>query len=187
MSNQDDDEWLAMAAAGGDRAAFAQLLNRHYDRVFRIVCGVLRQPSDAEDVTQEIWAALPAKLRSWHGNAKFTSWLYRVAINAARDALRRRASRNRTVETYTELSALAEGETKDTQARLAWLSAALDTLPTDLRETAVLTLSEALSHAQAGDILGVAEGTIAWRMSEIRKHLKTLATSPKGRGWEITA
>jgi len=100
--------------------------------------------------------------------------------------LRRRATRHRATETYTELRELSEGETKDTQARLAWLGAALETLPADLRETAVLTLGEALSYARAGDVLGVAEGTVAWRMSQIKTHLKTLASSDTGRGWEVT-
>jgi RNA polymerase sigma-70 factor (ECF subfamily) len=184
MTDRDDDEWLAMAAAQGDRAAFSRLLGRHYDRVYRITYGVLRQTGDAEDLTQEIWAALPAKLRSWHGNAKFTSWLYRVALNAARDTLRRRASRARAVETYGELEQLDRDETRDTRARLDWLETALATLSEDLRATAVLTLSEEMTFAQAGDVLGVAEGTVAWRMSEIKKHLKTLVSAERGPGSE---
>ena len=63
MIKNDNDEELAMRAASGEAAAFRTLLNRHYDRVFRVVYGVLRNTSDAEDVTQEIWAALPSKLR----------------------------------------------------------------------------------------------------------------------------
>ena len=62
MKKNDSDEDLAACAASGEAAAFRELLNRHYDRVFRVVYSVLRNTSDAEDVTQEIWAALPAKL-----------------------------------------------------------------------------------------------------------------------------
>ncbi len=84
------DEDLAARAALGDGAAFRTLLGRHYDRVFRIVYSVVRNQSEAEDVTQEIWAGLPKKLRNWRAEAKLTSWLYRVALNAAKDSLRLR-------------------------------------------------------------------------------------------------
>ncbi len=169
------DEDLAARAARGDRTAFRTLLERHYDRVFRTVYSVLRHRSDAEDVTQEIWAAMPRKLQSWRGDAQLTSWLHRIAINAARDALRRAATRTRTTAAFTEVDALSRGADADTHDRLAWLQTALGTLSDDLRMTAALTLSDDMTHAQAADVLGVAEGTIAWRMSEIRKQLRSLA------------
>ena len=58
MIKTDDDQEMALGAASGDAAAFRLLLDRHYDRVFRVVYSVLRDQSDAEDITQEIWAAL---------------------------------------------------------------------------------------------------------------------------------
>ena len=60
-------------------------------------------------------------------------------------------------------------------------------LSDDLRETAALTLGGEMNFAQAGEILGVAEGTIAWRMSEIKKRLKTLASKDSGLGQEALA
>ena len=72
MSKTCDDEDLATQAAAGDGAAFHSLLQRHYDRVFRVVYSVVRDQSDAEDITQEVWAALPSKLRRW------TSWAFRA-------------------------------------------------------------------------------------------------------------
>ena len=74
------DEDLAARAAAGDGAAFRELLQRHYDRVFRVVFSVLRNQSDAEDITQEIWAAMPSKLKRWRGDAKLTSWLHRICL-----------------------------------------------------------------------------------------------------------
>ncbi|NNE57767.1 MAG: sigma-70 family RNA polymerase sigma factor [Hellea sp.] len=187
MSKNDDDESLASKAASGDAAAFKILLGRHYDRVFRIVYSVVHNQSEAEDVTQEIWAALPKKLKKWRGDAKLTSWLYRITLNAAKDSLRRSASRARTVETYVEVEAMARAESLERQNRLTWLHAALETLSDDLRETAALTLGEEMNFAQAADCLGVAEGTVAWRMSEIRKRLKTLASKDGGIGKEALA
>lgn len=174
------NETLAARAASGEAAAFRELLGLHYDRVFRIVYSVLGDKSDAEDVTQEIWAAMPAKLRQWRGDAKLTSWLHRIALNAAKDNLRRKASQMRTAQDYADMENLSRGESADTQKRLTWLQSALATLSDELRETAALTLGEDMNFAQAAEILGIAEGTVAWRMSEIRRRLKLLATQQNG-------
>ena len=187
MTKQNCDEALASQAAAGDATAFRRLLDRHYDRVFRVVFSVVRHQNDAEDITQEIWAAMPKKLRSWRGDAKLTSWLHRIAVNAAKDALRRSATQARTTAGYAEIRSLREEDTKDTQERLSWLNAALDTLSDDLRETAALPLGEDMNFAQAADVLGIAEGTVAWRMSEIRKRLKTLASRDGNKGKEAWA
>ena len=108
-----NDQHLAAQAASGDAAAFGLLLERHYDRVFRVVYSVLRHQSDAEDVTQEIWAALPKKLRQWRGDAKISSWLHRIALNAAKDSLRRAATQSRITAGYAELEILSREETAD--------------------------------------------------------------------------
>ena len=187
MKKTDTDETLAAQAATGDAEAFRSLLHRHYDRVFRVVYSVTQNQSDAEDITQEIWAAMPGKLRNWRGEAKVTSWLHRIAINAAKDALRRSATRSRTTAGFVEVDALARGEAADTERRLSWLQMALETLSVDLRATAALTLGEQMNFAEAAEALGVAEGTVAWRMSEIRRRLKTLAAKDNGFDQEALA
>jgi RNA polymerase sigma-70 factor (ECF subfamily) len=92
------DEDLARAAADGDGAAFAALLERHYDRLFALAWRLTGQKAEAEDLTQDICLALPAKLGGYRGAAKFTTWLYRVAVNAAHDRRRRAASRARAAD-----------------------------------------------------------------------------------------
>jgi len=62
MKHKLDSEALMTRAASGDAAAFRSLLDTHYDRVFRVVYSVVRNQSDAEDITQDIWASLPAAL-----------------------------------------------------------------------------------------------------------------------------
>jgi len=187
MKHKLDSEALMTRAASGDAAAFRSLLDTHYDRVFRVVYSVVRNQSDAEDITQDIWASLPAKLRHWRGEAKVTSWLHRIALNAAKDALRKTATRARITAGYAEMEALSRGETEDTHARLSWLQSALSTLSEDLRATAALTLGEQMNFAEAAEVLGIAEGTVAWRMSEIRRRLKTLASKDNGLGQEALA
>ena len=176
MSGMDDED-LAARSAQGDGGAFNALLRRHYDRVYRVALGILRNTAEAEDVTQEIWTALPKKLRNWRGEARFTTWLHTVTLNASRDTLRRAATRSRTTAGFAEVDGLLRGEAADTEARLHWLRVALESLSDELRETAALVLGDDMNHAQAAEVLGIAEGTVAWRMSEIRKKLKDLAQS----------
>ncbi len=89
------DENLAHAAAEGDGDAFALLLERHYDGVFRLAFRLMGARDQAEDLTQDVCAALPAKISSYRGAARFTTWLWRVVVNAAHDRRRRAATHAR--------------------------------------------------------------------------------------------
>lgn len=170
-----DDDALAARAAEGDREAFRALVERHYDRVYRILLALLANAADAEDATQEIWAALPARLGGWRGEARFTTWLHQIALNAGRDALRRSGARSRAAARFAESDSLARADAHDASQRRRWLEAALQQLDPALRETAALVLADGMAHAEAAAILGVAESTVSWRMSEIRKRLRALA------------
>lgn len=165
------DEDLATQAASGDGAAFGVLLDRHYDRLFAFCFRLTGSRADAEDLTQDICAVLPSKLRSYQGRAKVTTWLYRVAVNAAHDRRRRQATYARATDGWGNweigrVADIAEGADKS-----VWLSTAMATLTDDLRDTLALILDDA-THAQAAEVLGVSEGTISWRISEAKKRLK---------------
>ena len=176
----DMDGSLATRAAAGDREAFAALLERHYDRIFRLGARVLGDADEAADLAQDVCIALPAKLASYRGNSKFTTWLYRVVVNAARDALRRRATRRRGEQGFAEFDALERDRRVAQACESSWLRAALGQLPEELRATLVLVIEEGLRHAEAGDVLGVSESTVSWRMHEIRKRLRVLAENEEG-------
>ncbi|AXS42449.1 RNA polymerase sigma factor [Breoghania sp. L-A4] len=169
-----DDNALARRAADGDGEAFQHLLERHYDTVYRLAYRFTGVRPDAEDLAQDICIALPAKLRSFKGEARFTTWLYRVVVNAARDRHRSGVNAARAHRAYGEMAELARGEATQAARELAWLYDALERIGGDLRETAILVLAEDLSHAQAAEILMVKESTVSWRMHELRKKLKAL-------------
>ena len=82
---ESSDEILVNRAQTGDAVAFGQLLERHYDMIQRLGYRILGSQSLAEDLAQEVCCALPHKLGSFRGDAKFTTWLYRVTMNAAKD------------------------------------------------------------------------------------------------------
>lgn len=169
------DETLAQAARSGDRAAFGVLIQRHYDRVFRLAWRLSGSKADAEDLAQDICAALPAKLANWRGEARFTTWLYRVVMNAAHDQRRRASVRARAADGWGDWEIARQDEMLTEQTRMDWLTRAMSRLPPELRDTVALTLGEELTQAEAAAVLGLSEGTVAWRMSEVKKRLKQMA------------
>ena len=168
------DEDLALAAAGGDRQAFASLLSRHYDRLFRLCFRLTGRPADAEDLTQDICLALPAKIGGFRGTARFSTWLYRVAVNAAHDQRRRAAARARAATGWGDWEINRQAANAETAQNLDWLTHAMASLPDDLRDTAALTMGDEMTQAQAAEVLNISEGTVAWRLSEIRKRLRAM-------------
>lgn len=171
----DDDTELALRAGKGDRTAFASLLSRHYDQIYRLAFRILGNRAEAEDLAQETCLALPRKIAGFRGEARFSTWLYRVTLNAARDQLRRKAAQTRAAGHWGSVEVLLREDAQQRQTENEWLTAALSRLSDDLRETVALVLGEELSHAAAGQVLGISEGTVSWRMSEVRKSLKRMA------------
>ncbi|WP_170222774.1 RNA polymerase sigma factor [Marimonas lutisalis] len=167
------DESLAKAAADGDGKAFSLLLERHYDRLFRLAFRLTGVRSEAEDLTQDICAALPAKLSAFHAQARFTTWLYRVAVNAAHDRRRRAATRARHNDGWGDWEANRRAANAETAEALDWLTQAMRALSDDQRDTLALVLDD-MTHAEAAQVLGISEGTVSWRISEAKKQLRAL-------------
>lgn len=165
------DEDLALAAAGGDAQAYQLLLTRVYDRLFALCFRLTGTQAEAEDLTQDICLALPGKLSGYRAQAKVTTWLYRVAVNAATDRRRRAASYARATGGWGDWEVDRQAGVKERADANAWLYAAIAALKPDLRDTLALVLDD-LTHAEAADILGVTEGTISWRVSEAKTRLR---------------
>lgn len=175
MLTKPGDNALALAAAGGDGQAFERLLAKHYPMVFRLGCRLLGNQTDAEDLAQDVAMGLARKIRSFRGDAQFSTWLYRLVVNAAHDRHRKSARQSRLTQDFAEVDDLRRAGDAARVAEAEWLTMALEVLPPDLRATAVLILEEELTQGQAAEVLGIAEGTVAWRMAEVKKRLKALA------------
>ncbi len=165
------DEDLAISAARGDRAAFSALLDRCYDRMFHLAFRLTGSRAEAEDLTQDICAALPAKIARFDARARFTTWLYRVVVNAAHDRRRKQATHLRAADGWGIWELARREADAETAQRVDWLTDAMGSLADDLRDTLALVLDD-MTHAQAAEILGVSEGTISWRMSEVKRKLR---------------
>ena len=133
-----------------------------------------RNAEDAEDIAQDVCLGLAHKLRSFRGQSRFTTWLYRVVVNACRDHARKQKSSQTLQANYAVFREHDEADQRHDANRLDWLNQAVASLEPKLRETAILVLAEDLSHGEAAEALGCAESTVSWRMHEIRKKLKTL-------------
>ena len=86
-----DEVQLVERARAGDLEAFEELLGRHQQRVMRVVLSILKEPMDAEEVAQDVFLTVFEKIDHFRGDSSFSTWLHRVAVNAA--LMRRRKSK----------------------------------------------------------------------------------------------
>ena len=100
-----------------------------------------------------------------------TTWLYRVVVNAAHDRRRRRATHAKAASGWGEWELNRKSANAETAEQIDWLTTAMSALPDDLRDTLALVLDD-MTHRDAATILGVSEGTVSWRISEAKKHLR---------------
>lgn len=167
----DPDVGLVSAAAGGDRAAFAELLERHYDRIHGLAWQLTGTRADADDIAQDVCCRLVEKIADFRGEAKFGTWLAGITFNACRDLRRRRRSFRGFSEKLAVLAGLADAPDGRDLYDAIWLRSAIARLKPAYRDAAVLVAGQQLSHAEAAEILGVAESTVSWRMHEVRRLL----------------
>lgn len=170
---------LAGRAQRGDQAAFAGLVRQNQGRIVRHLLNLTGSRDEALELSQEVflkaWEALP----SWRPDARFHTWLYRIASNVAYDLLRRR--RVVSFEPLPEDHDTA-GETDSPEQRLhakqtiAGLEAALARLAPDQREIVLLREVEGLSYQELSTALGIDEGTVKSRLARGRVALADIYT-----------
>lgn len=169
----DDDELIALAR-GGDRAAFARLVERHYDFIHRLAWRWCGRTADAEDIAQEVCIRLAGALRGFRGEGRFTTWLYAMTLNAARDHGRKAAREMVGAEAYAVHALLAAAVEPEPEAQSERLWSAVRRLPPKQREAVLLVYGEGLTHDAASEVMGCAEATVSWHIHEARKRLRTL-------------
>ncbi len=165
------DADLAAAAIAGDRQAFEALLRRHYGRIHGLAWQLTGSRADADDIAQDVCCTLVKRIGRFRGEAKFTTWLVSITVNAVRDFRRRRRSFGGMVERLAVVVGLAPPADGRDLHDAMWLRSAVARLKPAYREAVVLVAGEQLSHAEAAAILGVAEATVSWRMHEARRLL----------------
>jgi RNA polymerase sigma-70 factor (ECF subfamily) len=165
----------------GDKTAFDLLVRKYQHKVVKLVSRYMREPADAEDVAQEAFIKAYRALPQFRGDSAFYTWLYRIAINTAKNAL---VSRDRNpvgfdldMQSIEESSAmqarLADPETPEsllaTEEIRATVNAAIEALPEDLRTAIVLRELEGLSYEDIAQAMDCPVGTVRSRIFRARE------------------
>jgi RNA polymerase sigma-70 factor (ECF subfamily) len=168
-----DDIETVDRARSGDRAAFAALVDRYWERLRRWLFGMADHPQLAEDLTQEAffraWTGLP-QLRE---GGTFRVWLFRIAFRCWQDVRRQPMSRQHHQPISPQLASPASSpfaEAVDRENR-SLLHAALHRLPDIYREAYLLWTQEDLPYSALAAVLGCSEATARWRVCKARQHL----------------
>ncbi|WP_442753628.1 RNA polymerase sigma factor [Methylocystis sp. JAN1] len=175
MASQDTDcdSGLARRAATGDRAAFAALAERHYDRVHALAWRWSGARVEAEDIAQETMVKMAGAITNFRGESAFATWLFRIAYTTAVDHIR---ARSKVVafspEQMAELGDGADCETPEDATMNNQLWRAVRGLPEQQRDAVLLVYGEDLSHGEAAALMGCSEKTVSWHLHEARKRLK---------------
>jgi RNA polymerase sigma-70 factor, ECF subfamily len=178
------DAELLRAHVAGDSNAFAVLVKRHQDRMWAIAVRIMRNPEDAADALQDAYIAAFRRAGSYRGDARVTSWLHRVVVNACLDRLRVMRVRETAPlpENLDRWSRLGSTMTKDPveiKEQRSLVTAALGTLNADQRAALVLVDMEGYSVEEAAEILGCAPGTVKSRCARGRARLLPLLSHLK--------
>lgn len=171
----DPDQGLIERIVRGDEAAFRMLLDRHLDRISAYARRMLRDPSEADDVAQEVFLRAWTQAHRWSpGQAKYETWLHRVAHNLCIDRLRRR--RPVPIEDIAEPidpSANADDLILERQ-RAERVNSAIDRLPPGQKAAIALCHSQGLGNIEAAKILGVSVEALESLLSRGRRNLREM-------------
>jgi RNA polymerase sigma-70 factor (ECF subfamily) len=174
MLKQADDD-LAAAARAGDRAALEELLRRNFDRVYLICRRITCHPEDAEDATQEALIDVHRKLAGFDGRSSFSTWLYRVATNAALDEVRRRRRRPVPLDPDAALARrTGQRSAEEILSDRLDIDEALGSLQPDFRALVVLRDLYGLEYSTIAEILDLPEGTVRSRLFRGRQGVRQL-------------
>lgn len=201
MGPDASDLGLVRRVQRGERGAYDLLVLKYQHKVVKLVMRYLRDPADAEDVAQEAFIKAYRALPQFRGDSAFYTWLYRIAINTAKNAL---AARDRNPVTY-DLDVQGNDESTDMVARLkdpetpeglalteeirTTVNAAISELPEDLRTAIVLRELEGMSYEEIAASMECPVGTVRSRIFRAReaidRRLREVFDAGLGRAEEL--
>ncbi|MCG8562058.1 MAG: sigma-70 family RNA polymerase sigma factor [Hyphomicrobiales bacterium] len=175
-SDEDDDETLVLAVAKGSEAAFARLVSRHSASVYALARRFTGNDGDTDDLTQEIFWKLWTRAAHWRpGEARFSTWLYRVAVNHCIDWDRKRRWRR-----WLPLAEVAEvaddgvavDRQLEAQQALAEIRSAILKLPAKQRAALLLSVQQEKSNRDIAEIMQTSEGAVEQLLVRARRTLR---------------
>ncbi len=175
-----EDRQLIADCLKGQIEAYSELVRRYQDRLYNAVFRFLNDAEDAQDVTQEAFVSAWQALSRFKGNAKFFTWIYRIAINHAIDLKRKRkVSRGLEVRLSDELQPVAAGaappeEAVERREEAEKLRKALNLLSAEHRMVLILKDIDGMKYEEMADTLEVPIGTIRSRLHRARLELRVI-------------
>ncbi len=177
--SEQDDTQLVQASRQGGQDAFALLVQRHQRRVFTMVLRMLQDDEEASEITQEAFFAAWQGLPSFRGEARFATWLYRIAYNCSLRQLERR-KRERSLQAVMQAEQVPEGMNKEKQAedsrelrdRQAMVREQLEQLPPQYRSVLILRHLQDLTYEEMAEVLSMPVDTIKTHLFQARNLLK---------------
>jgi RNA polymerase sigma-70 factor (ECF subfamily) len=199
MGDREVDQQLVERAQRGDKRAFEMLVLKYQRKLARLLSRMVRDPAEVEDVTQEAFIKAYRALPGFRGDSAFYTWLYRIAINTAKNylvALGRRAPTstgfdNEEAEQFEDAEALRDTATPENELigkQIAeTVNRTLELLPEDLRTAITLREIEGLSYEEIADVMNCPIGTVRSRIFRAREaiaaELRPLLGTDENRRW----
>src|ERR1700710_1693441 len=166
MAEPDDEQQWIRASQNGDHAAFEALVTRHQHMIHSLTFRMTGSLADAEDLAQETFVQAFRQLSTYRAEAKFSSWLYRIAMNLCLNWKKRQESERRLHSDWGMEQEIASTGADFKQSRQ--VQEALLKLNPKQRAAIVLTAYDGLNHAEAAKVLGCSETTVSWRLFRAR-------------------
>jgi RNA polymerase sigma-70 factor, ECF subfamily len=181
------DEQVVSHILAGQTALFEILMRRYNERLYRVARAIVRDDGEAEDVMQQAYVNAYAHLRQFAGNARFSTWLTRIAINEALARATKRGKYEPLDDDFSNVERfMAERRSPDPERQVftgelrVLLEWAIDELPDGAREVFVLREVEGLSTAEAAAALAVSEDVIKTRLSRAKASLRRAVAERTG-------
>ncbi len=168
----DADAELVVQSQQGSPAAFEELVRLHQHMIHSLTFRMTGSLADAEDLAQETFLRAWAQIGSFRGGAKFSTWLYRIAVNACLNWRQSEARRFQLHARAAEEISPPPGEGNSPGDQANEVQTALLKLPAKQRAAIVLTIYDGLNHAEAAQVLGCSETTVSWRVFSAKRKLK---------------
>ncbi len=168
LSQIKDADWqIIQQIQNGDVSSFHEIFHRHKSNIINLAFRFTRSREAAEDIAQDIFIKIYEGKAKFNPNAKFTTWLYRVTVNASIDFIRRRK--------FSEIPSNITAEQKDHPAEeeiKAMVQSAIDSLPEKFRSPILLFQFEEMSHREIASVLGITEKAVERRISRAKEALR---------------
>lgn len=169
---------LTQLASSGDMGAFEEIYRRHHRRVYSICLRMLQSPTEAEDLTQDVFIQLYRKIGSFRGDSAFTTWLHRMTVNQVLMHFRKRTVKyEKTTEEGETPDQMVTGTTDPNKMRIVdkiALDNAIEQLPNGYKNVFVLHDMEGYEHEEVAKILGCSVGTSKSQLHKARLKLQKL-------------